>query len=301
VQITGFSTNKTLNLGGRLMVLDSPKVMGILNVTPDSFYDGGKYLTEKDLLERVDKLLTEGADLIDIGGYSTRPGAEEIPLDEEIKRSVGSIKSILKHFPEAQLSIDSFRSEVARIAVQEGAIMVNDVSGGELDPAMFETVAKLNVPYVLMHMRGNPKTMTKLTDYDDVVRAVIDFFHPRIHRLTHLGQKDIIIDPGFGFAKTREQNFEMLHKLDRFKILGKPILVGLSRKSMVWKTLNIQPEEALNGSTALHAIALTKGASILRVHDVKECVEVITLVREFQKTAAQKLPIKSGNDQVNSL
>lgn len=270
------------------MVLDSPKVMGILNVTPDSFYDGGKYLTEKDLLIQVNKLLTEGADLIDIGGYSTRPGAEEISIDEELKRSVGSIKTILKHFPEAKLSIDSFRSEVARAAVQEGAVMVNDVSGGELDPMMFETVSKLNVPYVLMHMRGNPKTMTKLTDYDDVVRSVIDFFHPRIQQLTQLGQKDIIIDPGFGFAKTREQNFEMLQNLERFEIHGKPILIGLSRKSMVWKTLNIQPREALNGSTALHAIALTKGASILRVHDVKECVEVVTLVRELTKSIHSK-------------
>jgi dihydropteroate synthase len=289
VQITGFSTNKTLNLGGRLMVLDSPKVMGILNVTPDSFYDGGKYLTEKDLLKHVNKLLTEGADLIDIGGYSTRPGAEEISLEEEIKRSVGSIKIVLKHFPEAQVSIDSFRSEVARIAVQEGAIMVNDVSGGELDPAMFETVSKLNVPYVLMHMRGNPKTMTTLTDYDDVVRSVIDFFHPRIQHLTQLGQKDIILDPGFGFAKTRDQNFQMLQKLDHFEILGKPVLIGLSRKSMVWKTLNIQPQDALNGSTALHAIALTKGASMLRVHDVKECVEVVTLVKEMMRSSVPKI------------
>lgn len=271
------------------MVLDSPKVMGILNVTPDSFYDGGKYLTEKDLLMHVNKLLTEGADLIDIGGYSTRPGAEEISLEEEIKRSVGSIKTILKHFPEAKISIDSFRSEVARAAIQEGAVMVNDVSGGELDPMMFETVSKLNVPYVLMHMRGNPKTMTKLTEYDDVVRTVIDFFLPRIQKLTQLGQKDIIIDPGFGFAKTREQNFKILQNLDHFEILGKPVLVGLSRKSMVWKTLKIQPQEALNGSTALHAIALTKGASILRVHDVKECVEVVTLVKEMMKYSNSKI------------
>jgi dihydropteroate synthase len=288
VQITGFSTNKTLNLGGRLMVLDSPKVMGILNITPDSFYDGGKYLTEKDLLTQAEKLLSEGADFIDIGGYSTRPGAEEIFVNEELKRSIGAIKSVIKHFPEANISIDTFRSEVARIAVQEGATMVNDVSGGELDPVMFETVSQLNVPYVLMHMRGNPKTMTSLAIYDDVVRAVIDFFHPRIQKLHHLGQKDIIIDPGFGFAKTREQNFEMLHKLDHFKILGKPVLVGLSRKSMVWKTLNIEPKDALNGSTALHAIALSKGASILRVHDVKECMEAVKLVSEVMKYGTKK-------------
>ncbi|HEY0652916.1 MAG TPA: dihydropteroate synthase [Chryseosolibacter sp.] len=294
MQITGFSTNKTLNLGGQLMALDSPKVMGILNVTPDSFYDGGKYLTARELLLKVNKSLTDGADLLDIGGYSTRPGAEEIPIEEEIRRSVGAIKTVIKHFPEAKISIDTFRSEVARAAVAEGAVMVNDVSGGELDPAMFETVAKLNVPYVLMHMRGNPKTMTKLTDYDDVVRSVIDFMHPRIHRLTQLGQKDIIVDPGFGFAKTREQNFEMLQKLDHFEILGKAMLVGLSRKSMVWKTLDIQPQEALNGSTALHAIALTKGASILRVHDVKECVQVVTLVRELTRYSPSKIEKKEG-------
>jgi dihydropteroate synthase len=283
VQITGFSTNKTLNLNGRLMVLDSPKVMGILNVTPDSFYDGGKFLTEKQLLTQAEKLLNEGADFLDIGGYSTRPGAEEINVNEELKRSVGAISTILKTFPQALISIDSFRSEVARAAVQEGAIMVNDVSGGELDPEMFEVVSKLNVPYVLMHMRGNPKTMTKLTNYDDVVKTVIDFFHPRIHRLTQLGVKDIIVDPGFGFAKTREQNFEMLGKLTHFGILGKPLLIGLSRKSMIWKTLGIEPKDALNGTTALHAIALTKGASILRVHDVKECVEAVTLVKELRR------------------
>jgi dihydropteroate synthase len=270
------------------MVLDSPKVMGILNVTPDSFYDGGKFLTEKELLVQAEKLLIEGADILDIGGYSTRPGAAEISVNEELKRSVGAIKTIMKAFPQALISIDSFRSEVASAAVQEGAIMVNDVSGGELDPDMFNVVSKLNVPYVLMHMRGNPKTMTKLTDYDDVVKAVIDFFHPRLHQLTQLGVKDVVVDPGFGFAKTREQNFEMLGNLDHFGILQKPLLIGLSRKSMVWKTLNIEPKDALNGSTALHSIALTKGASILRVHDVKECVEVVTLVKELRHASISK-------------
>jgi dihydropteroate synthase len=288
VQITGFSTNKTLNFGGRLMVLDSPKVMGILNVTPDSFYDGGKFLTERELLKQAEKLLNEGADFLDIGGYSTRPGAEEITVEEEIRRSVGAVQTVIKHFPDALISIDTFRSEVARAAVHEGAIMVNDVSGGELDPAMFDVVSTLNVPYVLMHMRGNPKTMAKLTAYDDVVKTIINFFHPKIHKLTQLGVKDIILDPGFGFAKTREQNFEMLRKLDHFSILEKPLLVGLSRKSMVWKTLNIEAKDALNGSTALHAIALLKGASILRVHDVKECVEVITLVQELKKSENAK-------------
>lgn len=270
------------------MVLDSPKVMGILNVTPDSFYDGGKLISEPDLLKQAEKLLSEGADFLDIGGYSTRPGAEEITVDEEIRRSIGSIKTVLKHFPDALISIDSFRSEVARLAVDEGAIMVNDVSGGELDSSMFDVVSRLNVPYVLMHMRGNPKTMTKLTEYDDVVKTIINIFHPKIHQLTLLGVNDIIIDPGFGFAKTREQNFEMLQKLDHFSILEKPLLVGLSRKSMVWKTLNIEPKDALNGSTALHAISLIKGASILRVHDVKECVEVVTLVSELMKSAKSK-------------
>lgn len=276
------------------MVLDTPKVMGILNITPDSFYDGGKYLTEKDVLKQAEKLLSEGADFLDIGGYSTRPGAEEIIVNEELKRSIGAIKTVIKHFPEANISIDTFRSEVARTAVEEGAVMVNDVSGGEMDSLMFDTVSKLNVPYVLMHMRGNPITMTKLTDYDDVVRCVIDFLHPRIQKLVDLGQKDILIDPGFGFAKTREQNFEMLENLDRFEILGKPILVGLSRKSMVWKTLNIEPQHALNGTTALHAIALSKGATFLRVHDVKECVEAVTLVSEVMKYRRSKISKKEG-------
>ena len=271
------------------MVLDSPKVMGILNVTPDSFYDGGKFISETELLRQAEKLLTEGADFLDIGGYSTRPGAGDIPIEEEIRRSVGSIKSVIKHFPEALISIDSFRAEVARAGVLEGAIMVNDVSGGELDSAMFDVVSKLRVPYVLMHMRGNPKTMTKLTDYHDVVNTVINFLHPKIYQLTTLGVNDIIVDPGFGFAKTREQNFEMLNKLEHFSVVGKPLLVGLSRKSMVWKTLNIDPKDALNGSTALHAIALMKGAAMVRVHDVKECVEVVTLVNEMRKSTRAKI------------
>jgi dihydropteroate synthase len=281
VQIKGFSTNKTLNLNGRLMVLDSPKVMGILNVTPDSFYDGGRYFTEKDLLTQAEKMLKDGAHLIDIGGYSTRPAAAEIPIAEELQRSVGSIKILKKAFPEALISIDTFRSEIARAAVLEGAVLVNDVSGGELDPAMFEVVSKLNVPYVLMHMRGNPQTMTKLTQYHDVVQTLIDYFHPKLYKLNQLGVKDVIIDPGFGFAKTKEQNFELLRKLEHFKLLGRPVMVGLSRKSMVWKTLGVTPEAALNGSTALHALALYNGASILRVHDVKECVEVVKLLEQI--------------------
>lgn len=270
------------------MVLDSPKVMGILNVTPDSFYDGGKFLAEHDLLKQAEKLLADGADFLDVGGYSTRPGAEDIAVEEEIRRSVGAIKAVVKRFPDARISIDSFRAEVAHAAVMEGAIMVNDVSGGELDDTMFETVAKLNVPYVLMHMRGNPKTMTKLTEYDDVVKTVIDYFHPKISRLTQLGVNDIVIDPGFGFAKTRDQNFEMLHKLEHFSILGKPLLVGLSRKSLIWKTLNIEAKDAMNGTTALHAVALMKGASMLRVHDVKECVEVVKLMKEVARAGQPK-------------
>ncbi len=270
------------------MVLDSPKVMGILNVTPDSFFDGGKFMSETEILGQAEKLLTEGADFLDIGGYSTRPGADDISIEEEIRRSVGAIKSVLKHFPSALISIDTFRSEVARSAVQEGAVMVNDVSGGELDSRMYEMISTLRVPYVLMHMRGNPKTMTKLTEYDDVVKNLLDYFHPRIHRLRQLGVHDILIDPGFGFAKTRAQNFEMLNKLDHFSILGEPLLVGLSRKSMVWKTLGIEPKDALNGSTALHAIALMKGASILRVHDVRECVQVVTLVSQMMRASNPK-------------
>lgn len=253
--------------------------MGILNVTPDSFYDGGRFADERSVLGQVEKMLKEGASFIDVGGYSSRPGAENIPEEQELKRSVNAVKLIIEKFPEAIISIDSFRSNVVRAAVQEGASMVNDISGGELDPEMFQTVGSLGVPYILMHMRGNPQNMAQLAEYTNLVKEITDYFHPRIFELQQKHVKDIIIDPGFGFAKTREQNFELLNHLGDFGILEKPLLVGLSRKSMVWKTLNISAEEALNGTTALNTVALLKGADILRVHDVKEAVEVVMLCK----------------------
>lgn len=285
MQNTGFSTNKTLNINGRLINLDTPKVMGILNVTPDSFYDGGRFTSGSEILQQVEKMITEGADIIDVGGYSTRPGAREISVEEESDRVLNAIHLIGKHFPEALISIDTFRSTVAQAAIREGAGLINDVSGGQLDASMFATVAALNVPYILMHMRGNPQTMTQQTQYDDLLKDVMQYFQVKVSELTALGVKDIIIDPGFGFAKTRAQNFLLLDQLGYLTMLGKPILAGLSRKSMIWKTLNIKPEEALNGTTVLHAIALLKGVSILRVHDVKASVEVIKLMRALNEAA----------------
>jgi dihydropteroate synthase len=282
VQNTGFSTNKTLNVNGRLIQLDAPKVMGILNVTPDSFYDGGKFRTEKEILQHVEKMIIDGAAFIDVGGYSTRPGAAEISVNEELNRSIHTIKSIRQRFPDAIISIDTFRSDVARAAVQEGASMINDISGGELDPQMFETVAQLRVPYILMHMRGNPQTMKDLTEYDNLIKDMLSFLQARLYSLTNLGVKDVIIDPGFGFAKTREQNFQLLQGLGAFAMLGRPVMAGLSRKSMVWKTLNVKPEEALNGTTVVNTIALLRGASILRVHDVKEAIEAVKLLEEMK-------------------
>jgi dihydropteroate synthase len=285
VQNTGFSTNKTLNINGRLINLDRPKVMGILNVTPDSFFDGGRFTSDSEILHQAEKMIVEGADFIDVGGYSTRPGAREVTAEEESARVLNAIHLIKKHFPDALVSIDTFRATVASAAIREGAGLINDVSGGQLDPLMFTTVAALKVPYVLMHMRGTPQTMTQQTQYDDLIRDIIQFFHKRISELTALGVKDIIVDPGFGFAKTREQNFLLLDQLEYLTVLGKPLLAGLSRKSMIWKTLNIKPEEALNGTTALHAIALLKGASIIRVHDVKASVEVVNLMHALKDAA----------------
>jgi len=277
-----FSVNKTLNIHGKLIDLSEPKIMGILNVTPDSFYDGFKYTDETSILKQVEKMVSEGADFIDVGGNSTRPGAGDISEDEELNRVLPAIKIISKKFPETVISIDTFRSIVTKHAVEAGASIINDISGGDLDPKMFEAVASLRVPYILMHMKGTPQTMMKETAYENLLKEIIDYFHQKIFKLQRLGVKDIIIDPGFGFAKTVEQNFELLNKLDHFKILEKPMLVGLSRKSMIWRTLMTNPEGALNGTTTLNTIALLKGANILRVHDVREAKEVIQLVQQLR-------------------
>lgn len=255
--------------------------MGILNVTPDSFYKESRTNTEKDILTRAERMLTEGASILDVGGYSSRPGAENISEAEENQRVSKAINLLIKEYPQANISIDTFRSAVARTAVGEGAALVNDISGGSLDSKMFETIAGLGVPYVLMHMQGTPETMSSLTNYNNLIQDVMDYFHQKINSLQQLGVKDIILDPGFGFAKTPEQNFLLLHHLDHFNLLSKPLLVGLSRKSMIWKTLHSSAEEALNGTTALNMIALVKGAGLLRVHDVKEAMEAIKLFTQL--------------------
>lgn len=289
MQNTAFSTNKTLNINGQLLDLSTPKVMGILNITPDSFYGGSRFNDEKAILERAEKMVAEGATFLDIGGYSSRPGATDISQEEEIVRIKKAIRPIKVRFPQTVISIDTFRSGVAMVAREEGAGMVNDISGGQLDASMFSFIAKAKLPYVMMHTRGTPQTMTQLTQYENLTREVLDFFHSRVQQLTELGVKDCILDPGFGFAKTREQNFQLLGQLEVLKMLGRPLLVGLSRKSMIWKTLEITPGEALNGTTALHAVALMKGASILRVHDVKEAIEAIKLISLLPDNAFHEL------------
>ncbi len=273
-----FSVNKTLNIKGKLVDLSVPKVMGILNVTPDSFFDGSRYQSPPSILNQAEKMLLEGADFIDVGGYSSRPGATDISVDEEMQRVIPTIELISKQLPQAILSIDTFRSHVAKRAVEAGASLVNDISAGELDKEMAATVAALKIPFLAMHMKGNPQTMKQHAHYQDLLQEVITYFHEKISLLHKAGIKDVLIDPGFGFAKTIEQNFELLSHLDHLLALGKPLVVGLSRKSMIWRTLDTTAEHALNGTTALHSIALMKGASILRVHDVKEAVEVIKLV-----------------------
>jgi dihydropteroate synthase len=274
---TFFSTKSTLNTGGKILRLHDPIVMGILNVTPDSFFAGSRTFTEKMVLERAEKLLSEGAAILDIGGYSSRPGATDISEEEEMNRIAPAIISIVQEFPEAVISVDTFRSEVAKAAIEAGAAIINDISGGNLDGRMFATVADLQVPYILMHMRGTPQTMQTLTSYENLTAEITTYFSEKVDQLRRIGVKDIILDPGFGFAKTVAQNHELLNQLDYFKIFGLPVLAGLSRKSMTYKALGIAPEEALNGTTALNMLALTKGAKILRVHDVKEAVQTIKL------------------------
>ncbi len=272
---------RTLNCAGNLIDLSTPKVMGTLNLTPDSFYEGSRFSSNKKLLIHVEKMLQEGATFLDIGGYSSRPGADFVSEEEEHTRVVPAIEQIVKEFPEVLLSIDTFRSAVAKASIEVGAVMINDISGGDLDKKMLPTVAKLQVPYIMMHMRGAPQTMTKFTDYDNVTRDIVAYFSEKIALTNKLGLNDVVIDPGFGFAKTRQQNFELLNHLEHFQIIEKPLLAGVSRKSMIYKTLKTTPEKALNGTTVLNTVALLKGASILRVHDVKEAVEAIQLVKSI--------------------
>ncbi len=271
---------KTINCKGNLIDLKIPKVMGILNLTPDSFYDGGKYNSEKDAIQQTGKMLKEGADFIDIGAYSSRPGAKNISKKEELQRILPVIRLILREFPGVLVSVDTFRSEVARKCIEAGACMINDISGGNLDKKMFDTVAELQVPYILMHMPGTPQTMQKMAKYNDVVKELIYYFSKKVSQLRDLEVNDIILDVGFGFGKTLDQNYELLKNLDLFKILDLPILTGVSRKSMLYKFLNIEPEDALNATSIVNTLALMKGTDILRVHDVKQAVESVKL---FQK------------------
>jgi dihydropteroate synthase len=266
-----------MNCNGKLIDLSAPKVMGILNLTPNSFYDGGKYKTDSEILSKVEKMLVEDATFLDVGAYSSKPNAEFVSEEEEIARMIPIVNLILKKFPEAVLSIDTFRSEVARLCLENGASIINDISAGNLDDKMMETVAEFKVPYIMMHLRGTPQTMQTLTNYEDIVKEMLFYFSERVAKARSFGINDLILDPGFGFAKTIEQNFEVLQKLELFQMLELPILIGVSRKSMVYKTLEIKAEEALNGTTVLNTIALTKGAKILRVHDVKEAVECVKL------------------------
>lgn len=274
----------TINCKGKLLNLDSPIVMGILNITPDSFFDGGRYSSEKQILIKCEHYLNEGASIIDIGGYSSRPNAIHISVEEEITRVIPAIKLVIQQFPDAILSVDTFRSEVAKAALNEGAAIINDISGGDLDSLMYEVVKAYKAPYIMMHMRGTPQTMQKQTSYQNMVKEVTLELAKKVTLLKTMGIADIIIDPGFGFAKTIPQNFELLNSLELFSIIETPVLVGLSRKSMIYETLNIDAAQSLNGTTALHMIALQKGATILRVHDVKEAKECIALFKALKNS-----------------
>jgi dihydropteroate synthase len=271
----------TINCKGQLIDLATPKVMGILNVTPNSFFDGGKYKNDNEILSRVEKMLTEGATFIDIGAYSSKPSAEFVSKDEELQRIVPIVQLILEHFEDTLVSIDTFRSEVAKACIENGAAIINDISAGNLDTEMLPTIAKYNVPYIMMHMRGTPQTMQTMTNYENIVKEILFYFSERIAKARSLGINDLIVDPGFGFAKTLEQNYEVLQKMELFEMLELPLLTGISRKSMIYKTLHSSAEEALNGTTVLNTISLTKGAKILRVHDVKEAMECVTLFNKI--------------------
>lgn len=267
----------TINCKGQLIDLSKPKVMGILNVTPNSFFDGGKYKNADEIVAQVQKMLSEGATFIDIGAYSSKPNAEFVSVEEEIARIVPIVELLVQQFPNILISIDTFRSKVAEACILKGAALINDISAGKLDDLMLGVVAKYKVPYIMMHMRGTPQTMTTLTQYEDVVKEVLLYFSERIAAARSLGINDLIVDPGFGFAKTLEQNYEVLQKMELFQQLELPILSGISRKSMIYKVLNTNASESLNGTTTLNTISLLKGASILRVHDVKEAMECVSL------------------------
>ncbi len=273
---------KSINCRGKLIDLESPKVMGILNLTPDSFYDGGKYPKQTDVLKRVETMLSEGAAFIDVGAFSSRPGAKQVSLDEERSRLMPALTAILNEFQDILVSVDTFRSPIAQESVELGACMINDISAGSLDPQMFETMGRLQVPYIIMHMRGTPQTMQQNTGYDNLVKEVIAYFSEKVFALRKLGLNDIIIDPGYGFSKTLEQNYQMLGRSELLKVLDLPVLTGLSRKSMLYKVLETGPDEVLAASVAAQSIALLKGTNILRVHDVKEAVQTVKILERIK-------------------
>jgi dihydropteroate synthase len=270
-------SKKTLNIRGTLLDLSTPVVMGIMNITPDSFYSGSRVVSSDQIVEKAGQMISEGAGILDIGGYSTRPGAREVSAQEEGDRIESAVEPLAKFFPGLIISVDTFRAEVAERGVGKGAHIVNDVAGGTLDDAMFEAVARMRVPYILMHMRGTPQTMNQLTTYERLVPDILRDLRQKVAVLQSKGVAELIIDPGFGFAKSIAQNFELMRELKQFKLLGYPLLVGISRKTTIYKTLQVSPEDALNGTTVLNTLALEHGASILRVHDVKPAVEAVKL------------------------
>ena len=272
-----------INANGRLIDLSEPQVMGILNVTPDSFYAGSRGVTERYILDRLQQILDEGASIVDIGAYSSRPGAQEVSIEEEMERLRTGLELIREHRPDAIVSVDTFRADAAKMCVEEyGVAIINDISAGQMDNRMFATIARLGIPYIIMHMKGTPQTMQTDPQYDHFLKEVFYYFSEKVQKLRDLGVKDIIIDPGFGFGKTLEHNYELMNHLEEFALFELPLLVGISRKSMIYKLLGTTPEEALNGTTALNTIALTKGAHILRVHDVKEAVETVKIVQKMK-------------------
>lgn len=276
--------NRTINIKGDLFPLDRPVVMGILNVTPDSFFAGSRKRTETEITTRIEEILAQGGDWIDIGGYSSRPDATPVTADEEMRRLELGLEILRHDYPSVPVSVDTFRADVARCCVEKyGVAMINDISAGELDPEMFRTVADLQVPYIMMHMRGTPQTMASLTDYTNLMDEIMLYFAEKVRQLRLMGVSDLILDPGFGFSKTLEQNYELMAHLREFGIFDLPVLVGVSRKRMIYQLLGSTPEESLNGTTALHTYALLNGADILRVHDVKEAVEAVRIVQKIKE------------------
>lgn len=278
-----FSVNRTIRVRDKLLLMDEPWVMGIINCTPDSFYENSRYQNLTSVLAVAEQQISEGAKILDLGGYSSRPGAASVSTADEITRTAPAIAAIRKAFPDVLISIDTFRSDVAQAALEAGADIINDISGGSIDPKIWDVAARFKAPYILMHMRGTPETMQSLTEYSNLFTDLVSYFSEKIQQLHALGVHDIILDPGFGFAKTLEQNYELLRALPDFRFLHKPMLVGVSRKSMIYKKLGTTPHEALNGTTVLNTLALERGAAILRVHDVREAIEAVRLTEGFRR------------------